>query len=57
MNKMLPADYPRLSDKALLRLMGVPVPFAGRAAKEEERKARRMERRQVRARKAEWLNS
>ena len=57
MNKMLPADYPRLSDKAFLRLIGESVPFAGRAAKELERKARRTERRQVRARKAEWLNS
>lgn len=57
MNKMLPADHARLSDKAVLRLMGVAVPFAGRAAKEEDRKARRTERRQVRARKAEWLNS
>lgn len=57
MNKTLPTDYPRLSDKAMLRLIGEPVPFMGRAAKELDRRARRTERRQVIARKCEWINS
>jgi hypothetical protein len=57
MNKMLPKDHVRISEKAFMRLIGEPVPFVGRFAKEAHRKARRAERRQVRARKAEWLNS
>lgn len=57
MNKMLPTNLPRLSSKAFLRMIGEPVPFAGRQAKELDRMARRTERRQVIARKGEWLNS
>jgi hypothetical protein len=58
MNKMLPPDHARLSDKAVLRLMGVSLPHPGAAFnKRPEGRARRLERRQAIARKMDWLNS
>lgn len=57
MNKMLEPTFPRLSDKAALRLIGQPVPFAGRKAKEETRKAFRAERKARIADKRSWLES
>lgn len=57
MNKMLDARIPTLSTKAALRLIGQPVPFAGRKAKEETRKAFRAERKARIAAKRAWLES
>lgn len=56
MNKMLDPNAPRLSEKALLRLLGVPLPF-NREAKEMAKRERRTARRNRNAEKQYWLNS
>lgn len=57
MNKPLDPNAPRLTEKAFLRRIGVPVPFEGRAAKEAAKHKRRKDRRAAIARKREWLDS
>lgn len=57
MNKPMDPDAPRLSEKAVLRLLGLPVPFAGREAKEMAKRERRTERRNRQTEKRFWLDS
>lgn len=57
MNKMLDTEYPRLSEKAFLRKIGVAVPFEGVKAKEVRKRAFRANRKSRIAAKRAWLDT